>query len=106
MAQTLIEKILSRKCGKEVKAGDIVIVPRADMFYIYGEVKSPGRNRLEANMTVMQALSVAGGLTERGTERGIRVKRRNSEGEIKEIKVELTDLLQPDDVVYVKESLF
>ena len=85
---------------------DIVVVPQMDVFYIYGEVRRPGSNRLEPNMMVMQALSVAGGLTERGTERGIRVKRQDKSGKIRELTVELTDILQPDDVVYVKESIF
>lgn len=57
-------------------------------------------------MTVMQALSVGGGLTQRGTERGLRVQRRDSEGNLKEINAQSSDLVQPDDVIYIKESLF
>ena len=86
--------------------GDVVWVERAPQVYIYGEVQKPGALRLERGMTVMQALSTGGGLTQRGTERGLRVNRRDAEGKVTQIEVKLTDLLMPDDVVYVKESVF
>lgn len=89
-----------------VANGDIIFVPRMSMFYIYGEVRTPGTYRLEKNMTVMQAISVGGGLTERGTERGVAIKRRSEDGAVKTLKVQLSDLLQPADVVYVQESMF
>jgi polysaccharide export outer membrane protein len=90
----------------EVKNGDIVYVPVMDRFYIYGEVQRPGVYRLEKNMTVMQALAVGGGLTSRGTDRGIMVKRRESSSEIKEHSVALTDAVQSNDVIYIKEGFF
>lgn len=90
----------------DVQGGDIVFVERAPRFYIYGEVQRPGALRLERQMTVLQALSAGGGLTPRGTERGLRVKRRDQGGKLQTIDVRGDDLLQPDDVVYVKESLF
>lgn len=57
-------------------------------------------------MTVVQALSVGGGLNPRGTERGVRIQRRDEQGVLQVIKVKSDDLVQPDDVVYIKESLF
>lgn len=90
----------------DVQAGDIIFVDRAPRFYIYGEVQRPGQLRLERQMTVLQALSAGGGLTPRGTERGLRVKRRDQDGKLQTIDVKGDDLLQPNDVVYVKESLF
>jgi polysaccharide export outer membrane protein len=57
-------------------------------------------------MTLMQALAVGGGLTARGTQRGIEVRRRNGDGSVHTLQVKLTDVLQPEDVIYVKESLF
>ncbi|PUA18726.1 polysaccharide export protein EpsE [Glaciimonas sp. PCH181] len=86
--------------------GDMVYVDRAPKFYIYGEVQHPGGYRLERNMTVVQALSIGGGLTPRGTERGLRVKRRDTSGSVQMIDVKNDEVLRPDDVVYVKESLF
>lgn len=90
----------------DVQGGDIIYVERAPRFYIYGEVQRPGAIRLERQMTVLQALSAGGGLTARGTERGLRIKRRDQGGKLQIIDVRGDDLLQPDDVVYVKESLF
>jgi polysaccharide export outer membrane protein len=90
----------------EVLPGDVIYVERAPRFYIYGEVQRPGAYRLEKNMSVLQALSVGGGLTPRGTERGVRVKRRDESGKVKVFRVEHDDILKVDDVVYVQESLF
>jgi polysaccharide export outer membrane protein len=89
-----------------VRAGDVIYVQRAPQVYIYGEVQRPGMFRLERDMTVMQALAEGGGLTPRGTQRGIRVHRRGADGRIEVIRPQLDEHLQPDDVVYVRESLF
>lgn len=94
------------KQNLDIVNGDMVYVERAPKFYIYGEVQHPGGYRLERNMTVVQALSVGGGLSPRGTERGVRIKRRDAKGVLRVLKVEHDDLLQVDDVVYVQESLF
>jgi len=86
--------------------GDLVYVHRAPMFYIYGEVNRPGVFRLERNMSVMQGLASGGGTTPRGTTRGLRIHRRDASGKLKVVEPNLDDLLQVDDVIYVKESLF
>ena len=86
--------------------GEIVYVPRAPLFYIYGEAQRPGSYRIEREMTVMQALAQGGGPTIRGTEKGIQLHRRNASGEVEVLKPKLTDLIMQDDVLYIKESLF
>jgi polysaccharide export outer membrane protein len=86
--------------------GDIIYVPRAPLFYIYGEVQRPGAFRLEKDMTVMQALSVGGGLTVRGTEKGIRVNRRSSDGKVSTLESKMTDTVKENDVIFVRESWF
>jgi polysaccharide biosynthesis/export protein len=86
--------------------GDVIWVERAPTFYLYGEVQRPGALRLERNMTVMQALASAGGLSQRGTLRGLRVSRKDADGRMREIEPQLNDLLRPDDVVFVRESVF
>ena len=90
----------------EVRSGDTIFVPRAQMFYIYGEVQRSGAYRLEPDMRVMQAISVGGGLTIRGTQRGLKIHRRAADGQVNILEAKVTDTLQPDDVVYVKEGLF
>ena len=95
---------LSRNIALE--NGDTVFVQRAPVFYIYGEVQRAGSYRMEQSMTVMQALSVGGGVTLRGTDRGLKIRRRMSDGSFQTIEAHLTDAVQPDDVIYVRESLF
>jgi len=89
-----------------VRAGDTIYVPRASQFYIYGEVQRPGAYRLERKMTVSQAISAGGGLTPRGSERRAVVKRKDERGKERKISVKGSDLLKPDDVLVVKESIF
>ena len=89
-----------------VENGDVLWVDRAPMVYIYGEVQRPGPMRLERGMTLMQALASGGGLTQRGTQKGIRVNRKDADGKVQTIQPEMDDLLKDSDVVYVKESLF
>lgn len=99
-----------------VQNGDTIYVNRAPVFYIYGEVQRPGAYRLERNMTMVQALSAGGGLTPKGTQRGLTVMRPGSgvtpglapgaAAPLQKVRVNLGDLLQADDTVYVQESLF
>jgi polysaccharide export outer membrane protein len=86
--------------------GDTVYVDRLPYIYVYGEVQSPGTKPLQRDMTLLQALAACGGLNMRGTEKGIRVHRRDESGNVKIIQPGMNDKLQRDDVVYVKESLF
>ena len=89
-----------------VDNGDIIYVGRAPTAYIYGEVQRPGVFRIEPGMTLMQALAESGGLTPRGTQRGIKVHRRDANGVVSVLDMGLNDPVQRDDVIYVKESLF
>ncbi|MVF13963.1 polysaccharide export protein EpsE [Ketobacter sp. MCCC 1A13808] len=89
----------------KLQGGDVVYIPEMDVFYIYGQVQQPGRYRLEQGMRVMQALPVAGGITDHGSEKGIQIQ-RNVNGKIKTLDVNPTDEVLKDDVVYVKESFF
>lgn len=90
----------------ELSGGDTVYVYRASQFYIYGQVQKPGQYRLEQGMTVMQALAAGGGVTGKGTQRGVVRHRRDAAGKVKEETVSLDDDVQDKDVIYVKESLF
>ena len=89
-----------------VQDGDIINVARQPTFYIYGEVQRPGVFRLERDMSVVQALSMGGGVTARGTQRGIKILRRDAKGALQQLDTQLADPVKKDDVIYVKESLF
>jgi polysaccharide export outer membrane protein len=90
----------------ELQAGDTIYVGRAPMIYVTGEVTRAGAYRVEKDMTVMQAIALGGGITPRGTERGIRIHRKNGDGQIHRMEAKLTDPVQTDDVIFVRESLF
>ena len=87
-----------------IRDGDTIFVPKADRFFVVGLVRNPGSYALEANMTVLQALSIAGGVTERGSSRRLRVT-RVVDGKRKEFDVKQTDLVQPGDTITVRQRL-
>ncbi len=89
-----------------VMGGDIIYVHRAPVFYIYGEVQRPGSFRVERGMTIQQALVQAGGPNARGMEYGIRLHRRDAQGQVAKSEPELFDPVKPNDVIYVRESFF
>lgn len=89
-----------------IQNGDVLWVDRAPLVYIYGEVQRPGPMRLERGMTLMQVVAAGGGLTQRGTERGIRVHRKGADGKVQISQPNMDDNVRDGDVVYVKESLF
>jgi polysaccharide export outer membrane protein len=86
--------------------GDVVYVKRAPQFYLYGQVQKAGAYRLQPQMTVMQAISVGGGLTPRGTLRGLQIQRRMPDGQMQTVGVHPNDVVRADDVVVVRERLF
>jgi polysaccharide export outer membrane protein len=89
-----------------IQNGDVLWVDRFPMIYIYGEVQKPGQIRLERGMTLLQGLAAGGGLTLRGTDRGIRVHRKGTDGKVQELKPAMDEALKDGDVIYVRESLF
>jgi polysaccharide biosynthesis/export protein len=89
-----------------LRDGDTIYVPRAESIYVFGQVKNPGAYALQdAETTVLQALSLAGGVTDRGAASRIKIV-RVVKGEKVEIKVKLTDLVQPGDTIIVPEKFF
>jgi polysaccharide export outer membrane protein len=92
--------------GFALQNGDTVHVERAPVFYIYGEVTRAGAYRVEPNMTVMQAIAAGGGITPRGSERRLKLRRPAADGKVAESDAKLQDTVKADDVIYVKEALF
>jgi polysaccharide export outer membrane protein len=94
------------KTSFALKNGDTVVVERAPVFYIYGEVSRSGAYRVEPNMTVMQAIAAGGGITPRGSERRLKLRRAGADGKVVETDAGLQDIVKADDTIYVKEALF
>jgi polysaccharide biosynthesis/export protein len=87
-----------------IRDGDTIFVPKAERFFVTGFVRTPGSYTLEPNMTVLQAISMAGGVTERGSGRRLRVTRVVN-GERKDFDAKPTDLVQPGDTIAVRQRL-
>jgi polysaccharide export outer membrane protein len=85
--------------------GDTIFVPRADTVFVSGHVRSPGAYPIGKGTTVLQALTLAGGVTERGATNRVKVI-RTANGSREEVKVRLQDVLQPGDTVVVPERFF
>ncbi|HYI85459.1 MAG TPA: SLBB domain-containing protein, partial [Burkholderiales bacterium] len=90
----------------KLKGGETVHVERAPVFYIYGEVARSGAYRVEPNMTVMQAIAAGGGITPRGSDRRMKLRRPGADGKLVEKDASLRDPVKADDVIFVKEALF
>lgn len=90
----------------DIQNGDTIYVQRAPVFYIHGQVRRAGSYRFEDNMTVMEAVSLGGGFTERANERVLNLSRRTPDGKLQRLDVRLSDSIQPGDVVFVQESWF
>jgi polysaccharide biosynthesis/export protein len=79
-------------------------VPKAERFFVVGWVRNAGSYVLERNMTVLQAISTAGGINERGSNRRLRVIRIVG-NKRKEFDVKPTDLVEPGDTIVVRQRL-
>jgi len=95
------------RAGRDVvlQDGDIVNVPQAKRFYISGFVKNPGYYVLDIGTTVSQAIVLAGGLSDRGSDRRIRVQRMVN-GKSLELPIELEEKVQPNDEIKIRARIF
>lgn len=88
-----------------LRDGDTIYVARAELVYVFGEVKSPASYPIKTDTTVLQALSLAGGVTPNGAINRTKIIRIVN-GDKKEISVKLTEIVQPGDTIMVPERYF
>ena len=88
----------------DLKEGDTIFVAKAEKFFVTGQVRSPGAYTHERGLTVLQAISLAGGLTEKGSNRRLKVIRMVN-GRKAELKVDLSDGVQPGDTLVIPQRL-
>ena len=95
------------KAGQDVvlQDGDIINVPSAQHFYITGMVRNPGTYVLDLGITVQQAIGVAGGLNDRGSDRRLKISRLVN-GKLTEVGVDLEDKLQAGDTLMISGRFF
>ena len=102
---------LERKITKMLADGYIVN-PHVGVFveefhvvvYVTGEVRKPGSFPYEEGMTVIKAVSLAGGLTEKAADGKITVTRKEQGQNGTTLQIGMNDLLRPDDVLQVPEK--
>lgn len=85
-----------------VNPGDKIFIPKAETFYVYGQISRPGTYKIDQGMTLRKAIASAGGLTSMGSEKRVKVFRDGRE--IK--KFDLGALIRNGDVVVVGERFF
>jgi polysaccharide biosynthesis/export protein len=102
-ARDLQAGVLSQNVA--LRDGDTLVVLRAQSVYVFGQVKTPGAFAAEKGTTVLQALSLAGGVTDRGSTGRVFIV-RTVDGKKKEFKAKLTDTVEPGDTLIVKERFF
>jgi polysaccharide export outer membrane protein len=86
--------------------GDTIFVPKAETFFVTGYVKNGGPFLHEAGMTVSKAISMAGGISEKGSRNRIRITRVVDGKQVVVKDVKLEDPVQPGDSVEVLSRLF
>ncbi|WP_235501418.1 polysaccharide export protein EpsE [Hydrogenophaga sp. Root209] len=104
-----VPSLFLRERGEDdivLQGGDVIYVHRAPVFYVYGEAQRPGSFRIERAMTVMQALALAGGPTARGSRDRLQLHRQQDDGGVALLTPRMNDPVMPNDVIYVRESLF
>ncbi|HVL58707.1 MAG TPA: polysaccharide export protein EpsE [Burkholderiaceae bacterium] len=104
----LVDMFATGDLAKDIplQSGDVIYVNRAPQYYVYGQVQRPGMYPLDRGMTLAQAIAKGGGLTLRGTDRGVRVHRRYGSRTVQVLEPKLDDPILPDDLIFVRESIF
>jgi polysaccharide biosynthesis/export protein len=114
LIQVNISALYRGQSDQRVEPGDTINIPRADVFFIAGEVKAPGSFPLKERTTLRQAISLAQGLTfSAKASRGLIIREDPIAGTRQEIKVDINDVmsgkeqdiqLQANDIVMVPNS--
>jgi polysaccharide biosynthesis/export protein len=92
--------------GFVLRDGDTVTIPKAETIFVTGQVKIPGSYVIEGELTVMQAIAMAGGATEKGAPNRVRIF-RTVDGKQQEVKgVKLSDLVRAGDTIDVPQRYF
>lgn len=88
-----------------LKDGDTILVPKAETFFITGQVRQVGSYTWEDGLTVERALTLAGGPTDRASMKGIEIERL-VDGKAQKRKAKLTDAVQANDTIRVGQRIF
>ncbi len=89
-----------------VREGDSIYLPRAAFVFVTGEVKKPGAYKITPDLSVLKAITLAGGFTDKARKRKIQIIRRDEEGNEVTTTVPFDELVKPDDIIMVPLSFF
>ena len=95
-----------RAQGIILSDGDTIFVPKAETFFVTGYVKNGGPFLYDSTMTVSRALSMAGGVTEKGSRNRIRLTRLVNGKQVVLKDVKLEDAVLPGDSIEVLSRLW
>ncbi|MBW2149273.1 MAG: SLBB domain-containing protein [Deltaproteobacteria bacterium] len=106
--EVIVLKLRSMQEGDEthnilLKPGDTIFVPEALYFFVEGEVGKPGRYVYEEGLTVLQAIAMAGGFTQKASKGRVKITRKGKRMTV-QISVKMNDLVKPDDIILVPLS--
>ena len=99
-----LEGVVKRRLGAEyVRNPQVTIdIQQNRPFFILGEVRNAGQYPYVSGMTVQTAIAIAGGYTERASERSFRITRRIN-GYVDQIEAPSDYVIKPGDTVFVYE---
>ncbi len=113
-AAETIRDCLAKKYMRDPQVSVLVKEYNSKKIFVFGEVQKPGTFPYQDGMSVVQAVTLAGGFTKTASQNSTSVTRHVGGTETK-IKVSVQDIalgkasnftLEPGDIVYVPESLF
>jgi polysaccharide export outer membrane protein len=90
----------------QLQDGDLINIPKALTFFITGQIRNSGALVWDSAMTVQQAIALAGGLTDRGSNRRIKADRIMPDGKVKEVSLQLEDRVQANDTIKIGNKIF
>jgi polysaccharide export outer membrane protein len=80
---------------------------RGRVFYVTGEVKKADAYKYEDDMTLIRAITVAGGFSDIAAKGRVKVVRKDASGkEVTIERAEFDERILPDDIIIVPESFF
>ena len=90
----------------QLQDGDLINIPKALTFFITGQIRNSGALVWDSAMTVQQAIALAGGLTDRGSNRRIKADRIMPDGKVKEVSLQLEDKVHANDTIKIGNKIF
>jgi polysaccharide export outer membrane protein len=100
----------------KLEPGDSVVIPVAELVYVQGEVRTPGAVKYASDLTIVKAVTQAGGFTPLAASGRVDLLRNEGEKKVR-IRVDLDKLLRspednpdvrlrPDDIIFVPQRIF